>query len=277
MARYRVEPDGRVREPLNPEMRGPGLRVRFSAIRGVTSNRVLRRALYLPCILGDLELPEEFGITDYDTVSAGEFSTADSTDPTARRLRSVDLETLNVDWHRWARWSHNRGLSIEDLRDELTAIGRARTAFDVLATMQVAKGAPSMVRWPATMRELATTLKAGEADTRYWRIGLREWRDGSVERLGRGRSEGAARRKLPTTIEITRATTLRSIARHFFGSDASIAAVARAVCKANGLGTWPSTKPLHEHKRLKVGSRVKVPRPPEVFAQGPTTTYGGIG
>jgi hypothetical protein len=123
---------------------GPGLRVRFARIPHETPKNVLRHPLYLPVTLGDFTIEEEFEHRDYTTVGAGEFSAPAGGPATARRLRTTDLETLTIDWHKYARW---------------------------LTNPHITPG-----------RRVTRTLKPGEKDTRYYTLEIKEWRDNSLTR-----------------------------------------------------------------------------------------------
>ena len=254
---------------LGASYRGPGLRVRFSRIRGVTAKDVLEQPLLLPVTLGEFTVDEEFAHNEYGTISAGQFSSPTPGPPTARQLRTTDLDTLTLDWHDYARFLVNPHLSEEDARRELYAVARSKTAFELLATTQLGSS-PDELRMKATIRSLSRSLRPGEADTRYYTIGISEWRDNSTERRGVGRS-------LPTTHSLDANDTLVSLARAYFPSEVPIKNGAQAIKKANGITRWGNNDPLVRSKRWKVGDRIKIPAAPKgtlTVAVGPTGVGG---
>lgn len=238
--------------PVLPEdFRGPGLRVRFKRIRGVTAKGVLESALYLPVVLNDFSFEETADHRDYTTVSAGEFSVPAPGPASARMLRTTSLETLTLDWYRFARWLVARGRDPQEVRAELFRIMRSRTPFELLAALDVHSG-PEELRMNATLRGISRVLRPGEADTRYYTLDVKEWRDNAVKRRGQGSSG-----RLPTTAKLTAQTTLSSLSKHFYGSGASW----RLIAAANGIKSWGASTPLVESKRFKVGDKVKIPKP----------------
>lgn len=239
--------------PLPPDFRGPGLRVRFRRLSGITPKTVLRDPLYLPVTLGEFTVDEVAEHRDYTTVAAGEFSTPAAGPPTARSLRTTTLDTLTIDWHRYARWLVNPRLSPAAAKRELYRILRYRRPFEVLAILQLGGGQPEELRMKATLRAINRTLRPGEADTRYYTIELKEWRDNTVERTGRG----GGRDTLPTTATLTAETTLHSLATHFYSS----APEWRLIAAANGITSWGPGTPLADSRRFKVGDKVKIPKP----------------
>lgn len=241
--------------PLPESHRGPGLRVRFAAVRGATDPKVLEEPLYLPCVIGEFGVDEEFDHRDYSTVSAGEFSVPAPGPVTARRLRSTDLETLTIDWHAYARFLVNPHLSPAAARREITALARSRTPFELVAAVQL--GLEEELRMKATIRALRRVLRPGEADTRYYTLSLKEWRDNALER----RAAGSGRTPLPTSVNLTAQTTLISLALHFY-PDVPVADGWRAIARANGITSWGASTPLAQTARFAVGSKVQIPRKP---------------
>lgn len=254
--------------PLAASYRGPGLRVRFSAVPGATAAGVLDEPMYLPVVLGEFTVDEDFDHRDYDTVSAGQFSTPGGGGPTSRQLRAVDLEMMTIDWHAYARFLTNPQLDPEDARREVLKIGRAKTPFEILADIQLGSG-PEELRMKATIRSVRRTLKPGEADTRYYTLVLKEWRDNAIGR----RSAGSGAGSLPTTATLTAATTLTSLARHFYPS-IPLNLAWRTIAQENGVTSWGASTPLVQSQRFKVGDKVKIPRISMVKASGPENTNG---
>lgn len=255
---------------LPSSYRGPGLRVRFTAVEGVTKKGVLTTPLYLPAALGDFAFDEEFDWRDYTTIADGEYSVAAQGGETARRLRTSDLETLTIDWHRYARWLTNPQVTPQVARRELYRIGRTHSVFELLAILQLGSDEPEELRMKASIRSIRRVLRPGEADTRYYSLSIKEHRNNDVERRGasttgssggadgRGNGTGGARPvKLPAVATLTAETSLHSLAGHFYGSEAAW----RPIAAANGIKNWGAAYPLAKSPRWKVGDKVKIPKP----------------
>jgi hypothetical protein len=251
-------PDGGRFARLPESYRGEGLRVRFSRIPGETPKGVLTTALYLPVVIGEsFSVSEEAAFTDYETVGDGEFSQPRGGSSTARNLRTLDdVETLTLDWARYARWMTNPDVTETQLRRTLYGILRSRRPFEILATLQLGAGAEEL-RMKATLRSVARTLKRGETDTRYYVLGIKEWREDSVERKGQKAAKGG---DLPAKKKLTASTTCYSAAREFYDlHEVSLAGAARAIRQANGLGSWGLNTPIAQAKKFKVGDSIKIP------------------
>jgi hypothetical protein len=259
---------------------GPGLRVRFARIPHETPKNVLRHPLYLPVTLGDFTIEEEFEHRDYTTVGAGEFSAPAGGPATARRLRTTDLETLTIDWHKYARWLTNPHITPGRAREEINKIARSKRPFEILATIRILDGYPAEVRMFATIRRVTRTLKPGEKDTRYYTLEIKEWRDNSLTR--RKAKEG------PRTATLFASTTLYDLARIFYGS----ASMWREIARANGITNWGPSTPLVQSKRFVIGDKLTIPeielrqvrvpgwRPEPTLRQVPVPGWrppGGIG
>lgn len=232
--------------------RGPGLRVRLSRAVGLTPGDVLVPPLYLPVALGEFSFDEEFSHSDY-LGPFGEFSQPAPGGPTARSLRSSDIETLTLDWE--APWMTGGFTDPQEARRVLYRLARSKRPFDLLATVQF--GRPEELRMRATIRGISRVLRPGEADTRYMTIRLREWRDNRVRRLsslqGRDRNTGG---RLPASHPITARDTLHSITRIYYGSTGGW----RDVANANGITNWGPGRPLVEMGRFKAGDKIVVPQ-----------------
>lgn len=250
-------------DPIPTSHRGPGLSVRFSRVAGHTAKGLLSPPLYLPVVLGDVTEHEDFGIVEYDTISAGQFSAPESPAATARKLRTTDFETLTIDWYLYARWMSAR-VSPEKVRTQLAALGRSKTPFQLLASMTGRVKDPAELRWKATLRSVERTIRPGEADTRYMTLALTEWRDPGSRRLGKSASSSTSTggKTFPFKITITKETTLRSAARSY-GSVISLANAIKQIAEANKLTRWGSKDPIHEAPGWKVGSKLLLPRPYE--------------
>jgi LysM repeat protein len=230
-----------------------GAIARFDAIKGVTGKGVLDEPLRLPAVLNTITVSEEAAHTEYDTVSAGQFSMPSQGGASARKLRGLDLETLTVSYP--ARFLVERNLDADDVRDRLFAILRSKKP--VMLTLVVRWGEPKpLVRMSITFRSISEELRPGESDTRYFTITIKEWRDTSVDR----KSSKASRKPgvtLPTTHKLSATDTLESLAFEYYGSYGDW----RAIRDANGISKrFGQAVALVKLGRYKVGSTVKVPR-----------------
>ncbi|HEX7088727.1 MAG TPA: hypothetical protein VF192_01245 [Longimicrobiales bacterium] len=232
--------------------RGRGLRVRFSRMEGYTAKGVLSMPLYLPVVVGEFSFEETFEHREFQTHRAGQFSVPAQGPVTARQLRTTDLETLTIDWD----WPYLiQYVDPQEARRVLSAIARSRTPFELTATVQW--GGPEELRMFATIRSLRRTLKPGEADTRYWQIGISEFRRLTASRRTAG--AGLRGRRLPTKHKITNTDTLESLSFDYYGSYSGWAHIGRA----NGMHKWGASTRLWKHPRWKVGSYIKIPEAPD--------------
>jgi len=240
-------------QPVSSSYFGPGLRVRLSRVRGQTARGILTRPLYLPVTLGTFSVDETFTHNDFETSTAGEFSAP----APGKSLRTTDLETLTIDWYRYARWLVNPRVSPRRVRTQLLRLARSKTPFELLAILPRMDGQEEL-RMKATIRSIGRELRPGEADTRYYTIEIKEWRD---MRVGRRRAGSSGR--LPMTHRLAARDTLASLAKRYYSSPVSIPEGARAIRRANGIGTWGLHTPLVRHKRFRAGDKVKIPVPVE--------------
>lgn len=229
--------------------RGEGLRVRLARIPGETPKDVLRSPLYLPATLSGFGWTEAFSHSEYDTVSDGQHSQPAMGPATARQLRTTDdVQTLTVDWD--PKWFVDRGRDPDDVRSELFAIGRARKAVEMLASLKLDE-AP-LLRMNITVRSIRTELRPGEPDALYFTLSISEWRPESAERRGQG-SRGD---RLPTTHVLTAEDSWHSLSLRYYHS----ATPWRVIAGANGLTSWGQSTPVVKSSRFKVGDKVKIPK-----------------
>lgn len=230
-----------------------GLRVRLSRIRGETPKGILRQPLYLPAVMRGFGWTEEFSHVEYDTVSAGQFSQAAQGPKSARQLRQLDdIETLTLKWD--PVWLVEQGLDPKKVYDELFGVGRSRAPVQLYAAPRFPGETKGFVRMNVTVRSISVQLREREPDTRYFVLRIVEWRSNEVER----RRAGKAGDRLPTTHILTATDTLYSLSQHYYhyaGGTGTIAA-------ANGIKGFGKKTPLVKHKRLKVGTKIKIPKPP---------------
>lgn len=222
-----------------------GLRVRLSRVKGLTAKGVLPSAIYLPVVLGPFNFTEEAQHEEYQTHRAGQFSVPGQGPSTARQLRDLTLETLTLDWH--ARWLIEYK-DPQDVRRALYAVLRSRSPVELLAILRWGDG-PEELRMLVTLRSLARELRPGEADTRYYSLGLREYRKTEADK-----------RKLddvlPTTHRLTATDTLESLSAKYYRTTSGWAQIARA----NGMHKWGRRTELWKHPKFKVGDRIKIPK-----------------
>lgn len=236
--------------------RGEGLRVRFARVPGETPADVLRSPLWLPAVIGNFTFEESALHSEYDTVSAGQFSSPAQGDETARQLRTTDLDTLTVEWD--PSWLVQRGLDPARVRRDLYAILRSKKPVELLATLQLGNDdVDPELRMRVTIRSIRREMRSGEADTRYYTLSLSEWRDPSIERRGHQESRKPGV-KLPTTHRLDANDTLQSLAHEFYGRYDRW----RWIRDANGISpkSAGAKTTLVHLVRYKVGSKVKIPK-----------------
>ncbi|MCA1571261.1 MAG: hypothetical protein LC798_13260 [Chloroflexi bacterium] len=245
----------RVRLPLNDIrgrselVNGATLRVRLSRIAGETPKHILAAPFGLPVILNGFSYDEEASHTEYDTIRHGEFSQpTGGTGYHGRKLKRMEAETLALDWD--APWLAHQGYSIEDVQSTLDAILHSKRPFHMGARIYGSDG-PFELDMDATLRSIRPERKPGERDTRYFALSFVEWRDPSLRR----RASGEAGKRRPSKVTIDANDTLNSISKSLFG-DYSAADLIR---RHNGLGSFGASTALVKHKKLKVGSVLKIP------------------
>lgn len=251
-------------------MSDTGVRIRFSPIRGRTPHAVLAQALYVPALLGEFKLDEEAGHTDYETIADGEFSVPrGGAERDNRMLRVSDLEMLTLYWP--ARWLHPSQQNPDWVERKLYMIHRSRRPVEMLVRLHQLGWDDVILRAAVTFRSLSQIIKKGEADTKYWTLAVKEWRPtGEVRR----EHVGPGGKALPTTHRIAAGDTLERLSKRYYGSFAGW----RAIAQENGLTKWGQKTPLVQHKRFKVGSKIKIPRkPPIAFARPPRSRARGHG
>lgn len=237
-----------------------GLRVRLSRIPGETAKGVLRTPLYLPVVMGPFTVVEEAAHFEYDTHRSGQFSTPAQGPSSSRQLRDLGLDTLTLDWEApWLEYVDPR-----DFMNRVNAVLRARTPVTLLATLRF--GEPEEFRAPVTLRRTTRELRPGEADTRYWTLEVKEWRNASLSR----RTADPKNDNLPTRHRLTNTDTWASLAARYHHTTLSW----RNIAKANGLAQWGSRTPIVNSSKFKVGDVVKIPKAPTVAGSAISATTG---
>lgn len=227
--------------------RGEGLRVRLSRIKGETPKGVLAAPLYLPAVIGQFGWTEESSHSEYTTIRDGQFSQPAMGPATARQLRGLDnIETLTVDWD--PPWLVEQGQDPDDVYRSLYAVLRCRRPVELLATPKLGPSRP-LLRMNVTVRSITAQLRQGEPDSLYFTVGIREWRRSAGARKAAGDA-------LPTTHILKAGDTLHSLAMHYYHS----ATYATDIADANGIRDWGKSTPLVQHKRFKIGSKIKIPQ-----------------
>jgi hypothetical protein len=241
-----------------------GLRLRLSSIEDVTPRDVLRQPLYIPCVLGpDFEVEEAALHTDFDTVSAGQFSSP-AGGKKAPQLKTLSTDILSLTWD--AKWLTFPDTTPEEVRAELNAILRSRQPVE-LFTFIGPHGNGEELRMYATLRSLRRILRHGETDTRYYSLEWKQWRSAVIRRKGGG---GGARR-FPVQHKLDEDDTLRSLANRYYGTGELWAFLAAE----NGIKRWGSEDKLVKMGRYKVGDKIKIPPPPQGGSVGQAQSLTG--
>jgi hypothetical protein len=257
--------------------RGPGLRIKFEHIGGLTERTLLRDPFYFQCApLDAFTRSLAFSHTDYETLGGHQHST-----PGAMQLRSFTFNTLAVDWG--APWTLLNKLPLnapKDLRGQGVRLSGPveQFAVEIPTPLQISRelekllesGTPfymsahSPILWqfseipqgrlPVTMRQLEVEERAGEVDARYFNINLVEFRRPIIYQ----RAKGAASKKVPVTLFVrnlpnTRAT-LYKLAKWYYGSSAKW----RVISKANGWKIAPSIN-LKTHFKKQKNRKIRIP------------------
>lgn len=239
-----------------------GLRLRISAIPGRTPKKILRTPLYIPCVLGPDFGPEDSALhSEFDTVSAGQFSSPAGGEH-APQLKSLSFDALTLTWD--AKWLVYPEVTPAEVREELDAILDSRKPVELFAFL-APHGGRAELRMDATLRSLNRILRHGETDTRYYSLEWKEWRAVSISREG---ANGYG--NLPTTHELEKDDTLRSIASEYYGAGT----MWEFLASSNGISSWGSEDELVKLNRFKAGDKIKVPLPPPTKVGGAQSLTG---
>lgn len=232
---------------------GEGLIAKFQGIRGETPKGVLDSPIRLPAVLNNVTIEEESSHSEYLTVADGQFSQAQQGGGKARMLRSVEgLETLTLDYD--ASWLVESGQDPQDVKDRLVAILRSHKAVEMLLVLKW--GEKPLLQMGVTFRSVREELRAGESDTLYFVVGIKEWRHPSASRNSSQKASRKPGSKLPTTKKLDSNDTLNSLSHEFYGSYGFW----RDIRAANGIDKkFGQSTPLVNLQRFKVGSVVKIP------------------
>lgn len=230
---------------------GEGLRARLARIPGQTPKGVLGRPLVLPAVVRTFGWTEDASHSEYDTLRAGQFSQPAMGPATARRLRQLDdIETLTLTWD--PPWLVNRGLDPHRVYSDLFAVLRSRRPVQL--TVTPANDERAVLRMKVTIRSIATQIREGEPDTRYYVLRITEWREADVSRRSK---RGGDSSKLPTTHKLAAEDTLYSLSQRYYKSAMGGAA---DIAKANRIKGWGKKDPLVGMRRFKVGDKITIPK-----------------
>ena len=270
---------------------GEGLRVQLQAIKGITDKGLLKRPFFFQCPpLEEFSIEYAHSHTDYETVSAGQFS---------RRggllLRQTSFDTLFVDQGSFTvtPGGDEVDAKIEVLIDELVEVVESGSPFLLTVAHQfpplffenwdLTEAGPEL-QMPATMRTLRVSEKAGEGDARYASMSFTEYRDPVVGRNLAGKRRGGGT-ELPLTGSIVSGgfftyadgtqlkqvkggprsagpVALVTLSKKFYGTPN----LARHIGGENGLGSWGVETPINQHPKYKKGGKLKIPRRFDPFA-----------
>lgn len=266
-------------------MPAEGMRVLLEPIPGLTKAKLLPRRGFM------FQLPplEEFTVnyahshTDYETLEAQQSRAG------VPELATIQFSTLVMDDDRFD--VNPLAATVENATEKLRDICLSGTPFLLTAAHQLPSGGYSNwnetfagpeVQFPATLRSLAVTEKAGEGDARYLNVSFVEYRDAEQPAAGKG---AAAKTTPPTTVKLywdghavdaagrkladppLRPVTLAYLAKKFYKDPG----LAQRLGQANSLGNWGASDALMLHPRfkvlkegkygkLKIPSKAKLPR-----------------
>lgn len=243
--------------PQSQRFLGEGTVVRFKPIKGITPKSALDKTIWLPAVLGDLEVDEDALFNDYDTLSGGQFSMAAQGPQTSRRQRTGSMDSLTMDFDAPYLVAVNQNPA--DLRKDLYEILRAKKPVRMTITFRPNPYASAEFDGDVTFRNLTKTVRQGERDTRYLTLQWVESRDPSDKRRSHvtgnaGRKQGVS---LPTTTTLKASDTLDSLSYEFYGTYAFW----RNIRDANGISQkfGEKTPIVSLPGRFVTGAKLKIP------------------
>lgn len=256
-------PKGSVHPKGHPR---PGLHARLRRVSDLTPHTVLRQPFHLPVVIGsDFTTEEEALWEEFDTVSSGRYAQAAAGEH-GEALQTVSVEALTMTWD--PGWLTEPHVNPKEVLNTLRRILRKRAVFDLLVVQKPNNFFGAEFSGYASLRRLSITARRGEPDTRYLQMDISSHRRMSARRRRHGKASN-----LPTTVELDKNDTLRSLAGHFYGSGEYW----RLIANANGISNWGSETPLVQMNRYKPGDRIKIPeRPHRTPPNGGTTFPDGF-
>jgi nucleoid-associated protein YgaU len=227
----------------------------LSPLDGITPKALFPDGMIvLPCVLNDIDVAEEADIRDYSTVGAGDF-TQSAGKKTSRKLQSVSLETMLTAAKHPFIYDTNEPVDVTELRVRRVLRGRAPFQLGVRSIGRY--GFPE-VDFPATMRSLSRSRKAGSPEVLWLTMAFMEWRDPSGVERAKGSTLSKVGSKLPLVETVKAGDTLESLSMKHYGTYS----LWRVIAKANGLkGATASTALLPLIKRIRIPVRPTRPKP----------------
>lgn len=259
--------------PQNPYdqsgRRNPGTRVTLAADSRYTSKTVLTRPFTFPAPpLDQIQITSGFNWSDYDTISAGQFSR-----PGGPALRAFSFDTLFTDDdYPWQFYNIMRERSQDKvaMAKELEAIQKAGTPIKLKIQNVEYKldssgtfggigydfGPSPVLQMLCTLRQVSWSQKEGEPDAVYVTVGFTEHRiPGATQtKLGSGTKGGKDSRGTPALIQMKvfagllgpkpPQNTLQELAVAYYGSAAKWKLIKDAnswlgnITASHDLGTW---------------------------------------
>jgi nucleoid-associated protein YgaU len=213
------------------------------------SHEALKRPLTFPAVVDGFASVEDATFGDYDSLAAGQFAIAGAGGPTARRLRTAELRIFTSDFN--AVWLEN-DLGPDDVHRELTTILRCRKPFKMSAAVYPNPGYGELAM-NATVRSVGRELTPGLGNVRYFSASVVEDRKLQIERKGAVQASRARGVKLPTSVTVTEATTLRKLSQRFYGTPNGW----RIIAKANNLKIGGDTQIIFAKPR-----KLRIPEVP---------------
>lgn len=249
----------------------PGTRVRMQAAKSggqlLTKKGLLDQQFVFPAPpLNQLARNLTMAFSDYDTISAGQFSR-----PQSMQLQTIQFDTIVVaDDYPWQFYNplRARGWEAEDVVRQLGSVLRAATPFNLIIEEVRYKGTPGgaydfgpspLLKMLATLRTLVATEQSGEPGTWYLTVGFTEHRVAGIsqKKLGAASTKGGdGSRTLPASVALTSGTSLHDLAVKYYGS----AAMWSFIKSANTwLGNLTATHDLGaaDTPELKAASKAK--------------------
>lgn len=252
----------------------PGTRVRLKVLEGYTQNGLIDQGFVFPAPpLNQLLRQLNYNWSDYDTVSAGQFSR-----PSGMQLQTISFDTIIVaDDYPWVFYNplRSRGWDQNEVERQLGKVLRSATPFWLIIEDVTYKpdssgtatgisydfGPKPVLKMMATLRQLTPQVNAGEPEAIYVNASFTEHRIAGLtqRKLGNGGSGtgvgtkgGDNSRSLPALIGMQvfqatpppPATTLQDLAVTYYGSAAKWQNIKAAnpwlgnITATHDLGTW---------------------------------------
>lgn len=242
-----------------PEALGEGLRLRFSALAGLTAPGLLDSPFYFQVPpLENFSRQMGYAHSEYDTLRSGQFSR-----PAGMQLRTWQFQTIFLDYE-FSLAVYGEVPNPLEAADELEALLESGTPFKFYAGSPRLWGRSDFQQGsvPVTLRTLQVDERAGEVDCRYIDVSLSEFRRPAISGRGFGNSRGhIGSPYLPANLVVRllpeNRDTLYELARFYYGS----ASKWRVIAKVNGLDVPPSVS-LREWYMRRKDKKLRIPTLP---------------